>query len=341
MASSLYTINGLSHQYTDVPVLEIKHLSIDPSAIVGLVGPNGSGKTTLLKLMAFIDTPSKGEILFDGLPGRPFSENVRFQVALLTQEPYLMKRTVYKNIIYGLKVRGDQGNFDARVKDALSMVGLDMDRFANRQWYELSGGEAQRVALAARLILKPRVLLMDEPTASVDVASSRLIREASLMARREWGTTLVIASHDKEWLYTVCDDVIHLFKGRPAGSGKDNIIFGPWQPRKDGLFEKKIQNGNAVRVGPPPDKDAAAFMDPSLFTISLDQNKSPDPNLAHISGVLSRLVLEKKTCKIMADIHMGGMFFHARITPETMSSLGLVPGIKVVLSYNPLDVKWR
>ena len=101
----------------------------------------------------------------------------------------LKKRTVYKNIAYGLKVRGDRDNLTQSVHDALNMVGLDPDAFAQRQWDELSGGEAQRVALAARLVLKPRVLLLDEPTASVDAASSELIRVASLRARSEWGTT--------------------------------------------------------------------------------------------------------------------------------------------------------
>jgi tungstate transport system ATP-binding protein len=96
-------------------------------------------------------------------------------------------------------------------------LGLDPDTFARRQWDELSGGEAQRVALAARLVLNPRVLLLDEPTASVDARSSELIRSASLRARNDWGTTLVIASHDREWLYDVCDEVLHLFKGVPAG----------------------------------------------------------------------------------------------------------------------------
>ncbi len=182
----IYRIENLVHRYNSRPVLAVDRLDIEPASILGLVGPNGSGKSTLLKLMAFILPPTQGRILFDGKAALPFDESVRFLVTLLTQDPYLMKRTVFKNIAYGLKVRGNRENWTRPVREALTMVGLDPDGFAQRQWDELSGGEAQRVALAARLVLKPRVLLLDEPTASVDAASSELIRAASLRARSEW-----------------------------------------------------------------------------------------------------------------------------------------------------------
>ena len=229
VSQPIYRIENLVHRYKSDPVVA------EPASITGLVGPNGSGKSTLLKIMAFIFRPTQGRILFDGKPALPFDESVRFLVTLLTQDPYLMKRTVFKNIAYGLKVRGNREDWACQVHDSLAMVGLDPDTFARRQWDELSGGEAQRVALAARLVLNPRVLLLDEPTASVDAASSELIRAASLRARSEWGTTLVIASHDREWLYDVCDEVVHLFKGIPTGTGRSNMVFGPWEPEEGGL----------------------------------------------------------------------------------------------------------
>jgi tungstate transport system ATP-binding protein len=197
-------------------------LSVEKAAILGLAGPNGSDKSTLLKLLAFVDRPSKGQVRFKGKPEVPFSEGVRFQVTLLTQEPYLLKRSVFDNVAYGLRIRNRRKNPRPQVADALSMVGLDPDTFMHRAWNELSGGEAQRVALAARLALRPEVLLLDEPTASVDGASAQMIREAALNARKEWGTTLVIDSHDREWLHEVCDDVMHLFRGRPLGSSAVN-----------------------------------------------------------------------------------------------------------------------
>ena len=210
----IYQLENVVQRYNGKPVLEIERLELVSGTITGLVGPNGSGKSTLLKLLGFVERPSGGKVLFDGRPTLPFDNAVRSRVTLLTQEPYLLKRTVFNNVAYGLKVRGDRGDWSPVVNEALLKVGLDPFRFARRQWNELSGGEAQRVALAARLALKPKVLLLDEPTASVDAASSELIRIASLAARTEWGAAVVIASHDRQWLSDVCDDVLHLSDGK-------------------------------------------------------------------------------------------------------------------------------
>ncbi|HSO17970.1 MAG TPA: ATP-binding cassette domain-containing protein, partial [Desulfosarcina sp.] len=110
MPQPIYAIEDLVHQYGARPVLAVDRLTVAPASIMGLVGPNGSGKSTLLKLMAFVLRPFRGRILFDGAPAHPFDDAVRFQVTLLTQDPYLMKRSVFNNIADGLKVRGDRGD---------------------------------------------------------------------------------------------------------------------------------------------------------------------------------------------------------------------------------------
>ena len=132
---------------------------------------------------------------------------------MLPQEPYLLKRSVGDNISYGLKIRGAEGR-KGKVADALNRVGLDPVKFSGRSWHQLSGGEAQRVALAARLVLRPKVLLLDEPTASLDKESAARIKMASLAARREWGASLVVVSHDLAWLESVCDNILVLADGR-------------------------------------------------------------------------------------------------------------------------------
>jgi tungstate transport system ATP-binding protein len=219
MDHPLYHIQGVTHGYGDATILSIDELKIRKGSITGLSGRNGSGKSTLLKLMAFVDKPKAGLILFNGLPASPFSPAIRFRVALLAQTPYLMKRSVYNNIAYGLTLRKTTENMDEKIHAALGWVGLPHDRFLSRKWDALSGGEAKRVALAARLVLKPEVLLMDEPTANVDLESSELISRAALMARVEWGTTLVIASHDREWLSKIAETHIHLHEGKMIQPG--------------------------------------------------------------------------------------------------------------------------
>jgi tungstate transport system ATP-binding protein len=308
---------------------------------MGLVGPNGSGKSTLLKLMAFILRPTHGRILFDGVPAVPFDESVRFQVTLLTQDPYLMKRTVFKNIAYGLKVRRDRGHLTQSVHDALIMVGLDPVSFARRQWNELSGGEAQRVALAARLLLKPRVLLLDEPTASVDAASSELIRAASLRARSEWGTTLVIASHDREWLYDVCDEVIHLFKGKPAGTGRINMIFGPWIRQDNGRYTKSLGDANRFTVSAPPNVDATAFIDPAAIRILDKREASAADHHVLVDGTVTRLSFDRQSGHLFADVRAGSLTLVVRVTESHLAAMTLHRGWPVTLAYRPDSIRWR
>lgn len=341
MPPPMYRIEKLVHRYHHRTVLEVDRLDVEPASIVGLVGPNGSGKSTLLKLMAFIRRPSEGRILFDGVSAAPFDESVRFQVTLLTQDPYLMKRTVFKNIVYGLKVRRDGGNWGRRVHESLAMVGLDPDAFARRQWEELSGGEAQRVALAARLVLKPRVLLLDEPTASVDARSSELIRNASLRARSDWGTTLVIASHDREWLYDVCDDVLHLFKGKPAGAGRNNMIFGPWVRQADGRYAKVLDDGVRLVVSPPPEAGATAFIDPAAIHILGNGETATSPDTVSIDGLVTRLSLERQSGDLLADVRVGPLTLVVRVAESHLAAMTLHRGWPVTLAYRPDSIHWR
>ena len=181
LPQDIYTLENVKYLYGEKSALSVDGLSIRPSSIVGLMGPNGSGKSTLLKLLAFVEKPTTGKIRYKGKPAAPFSKSVRFQITLLTQAPYLMRRSVFDNISYGLRLRGTRRDLSKRVAEALSMVGLAPE-FAKRSSRELSGGEAQRVALAARLALKPEVLLLDEPTASVG-REKRPIHPGSLPER--------------------------------------------------------------------------------------------------------------------------------------------------------------
>jgi len=196
----IYSLKNVTHSYGDHRTLFIEALNIRRGSIVELMGPNGSGKSTLLKVLAFLEA-FEGELLFDGNATRGREKELRREATLLLQEPYLLRRSVYENIAYGLKLRKlPRGEIGERVMDSLSRVGLEPDRFVRRPWYRLSGGEAQRVALAARLALHPRVLLLDEPTASVDETSATLIRDAVCHSARDAGTTVVIATHDTDWM---------------------------------------------------------------------------------------------------------------------------------------------
>jgi tungstate transport system ATP-binding protein len=199
----------ITHSYQGRLVLELPALDVPARSILGVRGPNGSGKSTLLRILALLEAPDHGRVLLDGRKVAPRDREARRRVSLLTQTPYLLKRSVLGNVEYGLKARGVR-NCKDRARAALRMAGLDPDRFARRGWRELSGGEAQRVALAARLAIKPDVLLLDEPTSQLDPDNARLIHEAALKARDEWGAALVAVSHDHAWLESVSDGILEL-----------------------------------------------------------------------------------------------------------------------------------
>ena len=195
-------------------VLRVDHLTLYEREIIGLVGPNGSGKSTLLAILCLLEPPARGRVLLDGREW-DFSRSVPKDVTMLDQSPLLLKRSVQDNVAYGLRLRKiPEAKRRIRIATALRMVGLAPEFFASRSWMELSGGEAQRVSLAARLALRPRVLLLDEPTASLDEESAATVQQAVLQAREGWGTTLVIASHDFDWLGSVADRTVRLRRGR-------------------------------------------------------------------------------------------------------------------------------
>jgi tungstate transport system ATP-binding protein len=338
MGETIYQLRNISQRYAGRTVLDLPELTLEGPAIVGLIGPNGSGKSTLMRLLGFLEPPADGEIRYRGQVVRPFDEAIRFQVTMLPQEPFLMRRSVTANIAYGLKLRGATGDLSARIKAALDEVGLAPAEFAHRQWNQLSGGEAQRVALAARLALRPRVLLMDEPTARVDEASSQQIQAAALEARRERDTTLVIASHDWEWLYTICDTVLFLFRGQLIGGTKGNLICGPWEKDGQGGHLRRFDNGQIFRVPPPPASEAVAFLAPEAVELGVEA--SPPADHVCLNGILTRLALEPNQRQITATIMVGGQALSARLPAASITDLQLYPGRSVTLHYPPEAIRW-
>jgi tungstate transport system ATP-binding protein len=335
----LFRISDLTKTFSDRTVLDVPALTLNKGEIYGLQGPNGAGKTTLLNILAFLETPTKGLVTYKSKPvqfSESYLQRLRKEVVLVDQLPLLFTATVFKNMEFGLKIRGIQKEErKRRILKGLEMVG--MSDFVDAAAHQLSGGETQRVALAARLVLKPEILLLDEPTANVDVASAQRIREAALMARREWHTTLIIASHDRDWLYDVCDQVMHLFKGRLFGTGKENIIFGPWREPEPGKWVKILSDKQQLVVPGPPDQEAAAVID--MLSVSEEEFKTSENDIV-LRGTVSRLNLEKNTGQVIATINVGNLPFAVELTPQQKQKRIIFPGKNIFIHYRIDRVKW-
>jgi tungstate transport system ATP-binding protein len=196
MSDFIYRLQNVSKEYDSRRVLQVDHLRICRGEVFALVGPSGAGKSTLLRLLNFLEPPTTGRIRFLDLEfgaSQPIPLHYRRRVTTVFQRPILLNRSVKANVSYGLKLRGRDDPGEA-VEQALEEVGLiDLARQRART---LSGGEAQRVALARAIVLKPDVLLLDEPTANLDPYNVGLIEEIALALNRERGTTLVLVTHN-------------------------------------------------------------------------------------------------------------------------------------------------
>ena len=213
----IYRLKNLRKSYGPRDVLVIDELSIQGSCIYTLTGPNGSGKSTLLNILAFLSPPTAGEVWFDREPvvwNGASLLRLRRNVTLLHQSPYLFNTSVRANIAFGFKARGITGQEQhRRVEEALALV--DLPGFQKRKARELSGGEAQRVAFARALALRPKVLLLDEPLANVDQKCAELLEEL-IIALPARGTSVIISTHDPEHRHRFGSNRIHLVAGRLA-----------------------------------------------------------------------------------------------------------------------------
>ncbi len=197
MTDTLYTVDHVAQRYGARTVLQIPHLTIERGEVFALVGPSGAGKSTLLRLLALLEAPTEGQVRV-ALHGEPVTQATattaqRRDLAMVFQRPALLSRSVYANVAYGLRVRGEH-NARSRIEQALARVALG--DLARAQPGTLSGGELQRVAVARALVLEPRVLLLDEPTANLDPYNVRLIEQLVTEQHQQHNTTIVLITHN-------------------------------------------------------------------------------------------------------------------------------------------------
>jgi tungstate transport system ATP-binding protein len=340
MMNSLYELTNIEQHYDGRKVLSIKNLSLDENQIIGFFGPNGSGKSTLFSLLSFIDKPSFGEISFNGISNKKMDLESRQSVVMVPQNPYLLKRTVFENIAYGLKLRKQTDNLKEKVEEALFLVGLDK-AFINRKWSQLSGGEAQRVALAARLILKPKVLILDEPTSGVDTNSAQLIKEAILSAKQKYNTTIFISSHDHNWLNHICDRRVALFQGNLVESGSVNLLFAPWEKDKDGNLVKVFLDSQRLTIPNSHEKKRDSVVMINSESIEICRENCDDMKTENtLIGEVESIRQELSGNHLLIEFTIGGVSFNSRVTRNEMQKQTLLPGDKIHININTDKICW-
>jgi tungstate transport system ATP-binding protein len=225
--TAIFKVSNLGVNYGGKKILEEVSFSIQEGEIFAVLGPSGAGKTTLLRVLCCLEKPSSGEIFFKGVNmlkarGRELL-SLRRRMAMVFQEGEVFNASVYDNVAYGLKIRGvEKQEIGRRVRDALEIVGLK--GYEARNARTLSGGEKQRVTFAMAAVIRPEVLLFDEPTANLDPLNEAVI-DGIIERINRLGITVILATHKQGEALTLANRVGILNKGRFEQVGTPEEIF--------------------------------------------------------------------------------------------------------------------
>lgn len=237
-------LENLKKVYDGVTILENINLDIEDGEIISILGPSGCGKTTLLNLILGIAEADGGKIFFNGqditkVPMEKRGFNIVFQDYALF--PNL---NVYENITYGLRNNQDISS-PQEVQDLIRL--LELEEHLNKRIDQLSGGQKQRAALARTMVMKPKILLLDEPLSALDGVIKESIKDRIKTIAKEFNLTTIIVTHDPEEALTLSDRVLILEKGGIAQYGKPSeIITHPENPfvKKFILNQLEIKRNN-------------------------------------------------------------------------------------------------
>jgi putative ABC transport system ATP-binding protein len=198
-------------------------LSVAAGETLTVIGPSGAGKSTLLRLLCRLDEPTDGTVILDGTDYRTLDPTaLRARVGLVPQEPALRDGTVRDNVTIGPRLRGDPVD-GGRVTELLERVGLH--GYGDREVADLSGGEAQRVAIARTLVVDPEVVLLDEPTASLDPDAQAEIEALLAGLLTEPDRTAVLVTHDQAQVDRIADRVVRFVDGRVDSEGTPREVL--------------------------------------------------------------------------------------------------------------------
>lgn len=229
-------VQNLGKEYSGRHVLKDVNFSVENGEVFVLVGPNGAGKTTLLRIIDLLEEPTSGRVLFDGQTVDYSSKKgmvaLRRKIGMVFQQAVLFNMNVFDNVAYPLRVRGEsERNIKQKVKEALELVQLD--GFELKNALALSGGEAQRGAIAQALVTGPDLLLLDEPTANLDPKNVSIVEEIISHVNRERQTTIIMTTHNMLQAENLAHRLAFLNYGKIDSIGTFQDVFGkPSEPVK-------------------------------------------------------------------------------------------------------------
>jgi sulfate transport system ATP-binding protein len=335
----------VSKRFGTFEALHDVSLDIEPGELVALLGPSGSGKTTLLRVIAGLEVPDSGRILFNGQDTTDKRVQER-EVGFVFQHYALFRHmTIFENVAFGLRVRprAQRPSNEAirdKVQSLLKLVQLDW--LAERYPHQLSGGQRQRIALARALAIEPKVLLLDEPFGALDAKVRRELRRWLRRLHDEIQLTSVFVTHDQEEALEVADRVVVVNKGRIEQVGAPGEVYDhPATPfvyqflGNVNLFEGRISHGMAEvsgrRLAAPDHGDvvdalATAYVRPHDIDISVQKTEAAVPATVDHAVALGSVV------RLELTRHDNGEVIEVEIPRDRYEGLKIHHGQRVYLA---------
>ena len=253
MSNDFLVLKNVTKAFGKSVVIDDLDLTIKRGTMVTLLGPSGCGKTTILRLVAGLENPTFGQIFIDGEDVTKSSIQNRDICIVFQSYALFPHMSIGDNVGYGLRMQNvSKEERKQRVKEALELV--DLAGFEDRYVDQISGGQQQRVALARALVLKPKVLLFDEPLSNLDANLRRAMREKIRELQQSLGITSLYVTHDQTEAFAVSDEVIVMNKGKimQKAPAKDlyqrpNSLFLANFMGESSIFPAKLQ-GNTVNI---------------------------------------------------------------------------------------------
>lgn len=316
--------------------LQVEKCRLERGATYAVVGPNGSGKTTFLDLLALQRAPTEGELLFAGQAvdwdDRRELLSQRRRLAYLMQNPYLFSTSVAGNIAYGLELRG-MGKEEIGDRVAAMARRLSLEHLLTRSAQRLSGGEAQRVALARTLVLDADAYLLDEPTANVDRQHvhrvEELIREVG--ARR--GATVVLTTHSQEQAYRLSTSHVSIIDGQLSDVAYENVLAGELRAEADGVRSVSLTGGVELKIAEGEAGPVTVAIDPQHLILSAEELQSSALN--RFPGTVTRAEALGDSLRVFVDV---GVPLCALVTARSFEEMGLKVGQRVWVTFKATAV---
>ena len=315
--------------------MNVKHRVFEKAGIHAVLGQNGSGKSTLLHIIGLLLKPTSGTILIDGKDVYSHHSTVaelRPSLTTVIQNPVLFDTTVEKNIEFGLKIRDITREERAVIVDeCLKMVRLE--GFQKRRARELSGGEAQRIAIARALAIKPEVLFLDEFTSNVDEKSIEVLEEVITTVNKTYDATIFLVTHDTSQAYRLADTVLNLFEGCVVRPSLEHLFRG----RLENINGLSLFDTGRMKMQVVTDRShgtAYAAIDPRDIVISIEPFNSSARN--SFQGTIFKIIDDGAS--VLLGIKAGEEFT-VKVTRESLFEMHITVGSSIYLTFKSTAVQ--